>query len=68
MKLETSVGRSPIAKNKKEDVLAVQKLLNSMVIDQLCYVGVPASLEYAATLLTADAIAYGPVARKRQNR
>jgi N-acetylmuramidase len=56
MKLETSVGRSPIAKNKKEDVLAVQKLLNSMVIDQLCYVGVPASLEYAATLFTADAI------------
>ena len=47
MKLETSVGSSPVARNRKEDVLTVQKLPNGIVIDQLCYVGMPASLEYA---------------------
>ena len=56
MKLEAPVGIGPVGRNRKEDVLAVQKLLNRIVIDQFCSVSTPLGLEYAATLFNTDAI------------
>jgi hypothetical protein len=51
MKLESSVGQKLVARNKKEDVLTAQRLLNGLVIDP-----VPAILKQAASLYSGDAI------------
>jgi len=54
MKLESSVGQKLVAKNKREDVLTTQKLLNGLVIDKAGYKGMPAILGRAESFFTRD--------------
>jgi hypothetical protein len=56
MKLESSVGQKLVAKNKREDVLTTQKLLNGLVIDKAGYKGMPAIFGRAESFFTRDGI------------